>query len=135
MNNQKLINALDLLKFLYLNEINKKREVLKKVLTPELYESELKNLVFLEEGITSFCEKIIKISNGENILVSLKEETIFKKAYSYSESYLSNLERKVVPENPVDHQKNTQFFNRQIKNKKNDMELIMDVYKSQKLKC
>lgn len=48
MDNQKLINALDLLKFLYINEINKKREVLKKVLTPELYESELKNLVFLE---------------------------------------------------------------------------------------
>lgn len=134
MDIKKVMLGIDLLKTIYSAEINKKKESLKIILTRELYENELKTFKFLEEGLDGFCDKFLKIANGENISLSIKEEYVFKKAYPYSEYYLNNLERSIIDDKGNEN-KEAKLFNRQLKNNQDNLKLIMEIFKSQKIKC
>lgn len=134
MDIKKITIAVDLLKTIYSAEINKKRESLKIILTRELYENELKTFKFLEDGLNGLCDKFLKIANGESISLSIKEEHVFKKAYPYCEYYLNTLVRTII-DDKGNEKKEAKLFNRQLKNNQENLKLIMEMFKSQKIKC
>lgn len=82
------------------------------------------------------CDKFLKIANGENISLSIKEEHVFKKAYPYCEYYLNTLVRSVIDDKGNEKkEKEAKLFNRQLKNNQENLKLIMEIFKTQKIKC